>query len=432
MWVLALLRRIPWVATGALALLAGAFVLATRTHGPVWLLVVWFAAALLWPPGDGPANIAREAILVSVGMGLLLLYAYQPSYAWRQAIIWLWASVLTGFASTDPIRERLHRRWVARAGMALALSLTLLTSVWGMSPSPGGPRLWLCLGVFCLHPGTGVLLAWMWIWAHEDTLWTRALWGLAAMGVFWLQGDWGLAGLILLTGLSLAWLEGALSAQDVRRVVALTLALAAIAWALSPRVRWRMAAWLWPSQDPSGWGYQLIQARCALSQGGWRGAGPAARAGARVPLALTDFAYIAWSADGGLLAASVLLLAQVTPWMALGMLGLRDGRATTARFRWAVAAWLAWQSVWVLGGNVGLLPITGLPLPWVAYGGAMLTALSLAAGQAIALPLQPARRPPWPHADARGRALLGLWLALTVAAWLMTAYLMAQATPPHC
>ncbi|NPA06670.1 MAG: FtsW/RodA/SpoVE family cell cycle protein [Chloroflexi bacterium] len=431
MLVLALLRRFPWVAASALVPLAAALAFATATRGPWWLLALWLAGSLLWPPGAGyRTHLAREAILASVGMGLLLLYGYAPAYAWRQAAIWLWASALAGLAATEPIHAWLQRPNLARLGMAIALALTLLAWQKGVSPSPGGPRLWLCTPTVCLHPGTGVLLAWVWVWAYEPKPWARGLWGLAAVAVLLMQGDWGIAGLVVLIGLSGLWVEGRLTARGLARVTVVLLAAAMLAWAGSARVRWRVAAWLWPERDPAGWGYQSLQARCALSQGGWRGAGLAARAAARVPLALTDFAYIAWSADAGLVAALALLLGQSVPWLGLGLQGLADGDPVAARFRWAVAAWLAWQSTWVLGGNVGLLPITGLPLPWVAYGGAMLTALSIAAAHALAHPWTPTRRPnPW---RTRGLLLLGLWAALTLAAGLRTAYLMAQAKPPHC
>ncbi|HNN49208.1 MAG TPA: FtsW/RodA/SpoVE family cell cycle protein, partial [Marmoricola sp.] len=145
----------------------------------------------------------------------------------------------------------------------------------------------------------------------------------------------------------------------------------------------RFLAFTNPSLDPQGAGYNTAQARIAIGNGGLWGQGLFAGSQTRsgfVPEQHTDFIFTVAGEELGLLGAGVLiLLFGVLLWRAL-LIARRStdlfGRVTAA----GVACWLGFQSFQSIGMCLGIMPVTGVPLPLVSYGGSSLFATLLAIG----------------------------------------------------
>ncbi|MCY7365663.1 MAG: rod shape-determining protein RodA [Frankiaceae bacterium] len=145
----------------------------------------------------------------------------------------------------------------------------------------------------------------------------------------------------------------------------------------------RFAAFANPELDPRGVGYNTNQARIAIGSGGLTGKGlfqGTQTAGRFIPEQQTDFVFTVAGEELGLLGASLLLaLLGVVLWRGLRIASLASdafGRLVAA----GVVCWFAFQSFVNVGMTLGIMPVTGLPLPFVSYGGSAMFANLLAVG----------------------------------------------------
>jgi rod shape determining protein RodA len=209
--------------------------------------------------------------------------------------------------------------------------------------------------------------------------------GLAGLpiGLIMLQPDLGTtlvftaitAGAVLVSGAS------------KRLIAGLVLASAgAVGWLVTvarPYQIERLAVLLDPSADPGGSGYTAAQAKIAIGSGGLFGRGlfqGEQTAGGFVPEQHTDFIFTVAGEELGFAGcAAILLLVTAVLWR-----GLRIAAASASPYgrvvAGAVVSWLAFQAFVNVGMTVGLMPITGLPLPFVSFGGSATIACMAAVG----------------------------------------------------
>jgi cell division protein FtsW (lipid II flippase) len=152
----------------------------------------------------------------------------------------------------------------------------------------------------------------------------------------------------------------------------LVLATGFIGYLVFGHVQARVDAWLDPHADPSGTGYQSLQATYAVNAGGITGAGLGRGMPAVVPAASTDYVYTAVAEELGLAGAAGVALA----FLILVHAGLRvaaESPDTYDRFlSAAVALLIGIQAAVIIAGNLRLIPTTGITLPFVSYGGSSL------------------------------------------------------------
>ncbi|MEV6672818.1 rod shape-determining protein RodA [Streptomyces sp. NPDC051162] len=145
----------------------------------------------------------------------------------------------------------------------------------------------------------------------------------------------------------------------------------------------RFAAFANPALDPSGVGYNTNQARIAIGSGGLTGAGlfhGSQTTGQFVPEQQTDFIFTVAGEELGFVGAgAIIFLVGVVLWRAC-----RIARETTELYGAIVAAgiiaWFAFQAFENIGMTLGIMPVTGLPLPFVSYGGSSMFAAWIAIG----------------------------------------------------
>jgi hypothetical protein len=145
-----------------------------------------------------------------------------------------------------------------------------------------------------------------------------------------------------------------------------------IGYVLFDVVNQRVDAWINPWLDPSGRSYQIVQSLLAVANGGMIGRGPGMGSPSLVPIAQSDFIFTAISEESGLLGALALL----------GILALFASRGIRIAIRSVdifkrllaigLGVHLVGQSILIIGGNLRLLPLTGVTLPFVSYGGSSL------------------------------------------------------------
>ena len=136
----------------------------------------------------------------------------------------------------------------------------------------------------------------------------------------------------------------------------------------------RVTIWLDPWQDPKGDGFQIVESAFAFSAGGVTGTGINLGSPTRIPYAETDFIFAAIGEELGLLGAGAVLLAYL---LMIGA-GLRIALRTEVPFERLLATGLTVligvQSFIIIAGVTRVLPLTGVTLPFVSYGGSSLIA----------------------------------------------------------
>jgi cell division protein FtsW len=158
--------------------------------------------------------------------------------------------------------------------------------------------------------------------------------------------------------------------------------------------RGRIAAWLDPMSDPSNYGYQTLQGYLALGSGGWfgRGLGQGRGQWLYIPNAHTDYIYAIIGEELGLVGTLTVLLL----YAALAIGGMRVARLAPDPFgrllATAITGWVLLQAGINIGSVVGLLPVTGVTLPLVSFGGSSLVFTMLGLG--LLLSIARAGRPP--------------------------------------
>ncbi len=374
------------------AVRAGSWQAFASSLRPLLLIPVWAAAAIALHRQLSARHPNRDPILFPVGLllagwGALLVLRLSPSYGLRQ-IAWLAVGSLLAWIV---LRLPADLRWLRRyryVWLAGGLALTALTLLAGTNPSGGEERLWLgCCGVY-LQPSEPLrllLLAYLasfladrlsFGWAAHRTHLRSALlplflvWGIS-VGILLVQRDLGTGTLLL--GLLAVMLYMAVDRWQVL-LLALLLAVvgAAAAYLLFDVVRLRVFAWLNPWADPMGGSYQVIQGLIAYASGGLFGRGPGIGSPGLVPIAVSDYIFAAVGEEWGLTGG----LALIALYALLVQRGLRAARRSTDPFRALMASGIAaafgLQALMILGGVLRLLPITGITLPFLSYGGSSL------------------------------------------------------------
>ncbi|MEV8315545.1 rod shape-determining protein RodA [Streptomyces sp. NPDC059900] len=184
-------------------------------------------------------------------------------------------------------------------------------------------------------------------------------------------------GVLLASGASNRWVFGLLGTGAAGAVAVWQLGI------LDDYQIARFAAFANPALDPAGVGYNTNQARIAIGSGGLSGTGlfkGSQTTGQFVPEQQTDFVFTVAGEELGFAGAGlILVLLGVLLWRAC-----RIARETTELYGTIVAAgiiaWFAFQSFENIGMTLGIMPVAGLPLPFVSYGGSSMFAVWVAVG----------------------------------------------------
>ncbi|MFL5680091.1 MAG: FtsW/RodA/SpoVE family cell cycle protein [Chloroflexota bacterium] len=230
-----------------------------------------------------------------------------------------------------------------------------------------------------------------------------AMWAIA-LGIVVVQRDLGAALLFFAVFLLLLYITTA-RASYVAIGLVLFVAGSALMYKLFAHVQQRVDIWLDPFHDPSGAGYQVIQALYAFARGGILGTGlgnglPTVGGRLPIPAVHTDFPFAALGEELGLIG----VLAILGVYLVVVVRGLRIAASAADDFRALLAAGLSLvvgvQAFIIAAGNLKMIPLTGITLPFISYGGSSLLANALVIGLLLALSDRGVEPPPVPR---RGR-----------------------------
>ena len=352
-------------------------------------LVAHFVARVTIPLAD-PYLLPMAALLTAIG--LTEIYRLGPDKAFRQG---LWVVIGVGVFSATLFWLRHDYRVLEQYKYVFgvtALVLIFLPRLPVIGEPINGSRLWIHVGSLQFQPGElGKIALIVFLAAYlrerrevlaqgrlKDWGPLLVIWG-AAMLLLFVTNDLGSA--LLYYGIFLAMVYVATARLSfVAAGLGLFLVGAFAVTQVTPHVQERVNVWLDPYKHADSSGYQILQSLYSIAHGGFGGTGLArgivtTPTGQQVvPDLNTDFIYSALAQELGLVGAAAILLL----YMAFVLRGFQIALAATDGFSKLLAAGLsfgfAFQAFVIVGGITRVIPLTGITLPFVSYGGSSIVA----------------------------------------------------------
>ena len=326
------------------------------------------------------------ALLLLAGLGLAVLYGasgQNPDLILRQAVRLLIAFAgMAALAQISPHHLRYLTPWL------YGLGLLLLVTVLGIGQISKGAQRWLDLGLFRFQPSemmkvcVPMTLAWYLAERRLPPSWGRVLLAglmvLAPVALTAKQPDLGTALLIAVAGVCVLFLAGV----TWRLIIALGVLLATLTpvmwYLMHDYQRARVLTFLNPENDPLGAGYHIIQSKIAIGAGGLVGKGWLNGTQSQLdflPERSTDFIFAVLGEEFGL--AGILLLFSVYLFVIMrGLYIAVHAQDSFARLLGGGITLMFFVYIIVNTGMVtGMLPVVGVPLPLISYGGTSMVTL---------------------------------------------------------
>jgi len=326
------------------------------------------------------------ALLLLCGCGLLVLFSatdQDPNKLYRQLIrLGIAFTVMVAVAQIPPLKLQ---RWSLPL---FGIGLAMLVGVLVMGEIGKGAKRWLNLGVVRFQPSeilkitVPMMLAWYLAERPLPPRGLRILWTIVLIAVPVLliarQPDLGTALLVASTGIIVLFLAG-LKWRLIALLGVGTAALAPLVWYfMHPYQRERVLSFLNPESDPFGTGYHIIQSKIAIGSGGVYGKGWLGGTQSRLeflPERSTDFVFAILGEEFGLIG----ILAMLAIYLFIILRGLHiatQAQDTYGRLLSGGLTLVFFVYLFVNTGMVtGLLPVVGIPLPLVSYGGTSLVTI---------------------------------------------------------
>ncbi|HEX6311345.1 MAG TPA: putative lipid II flippase FtsW [Acidimicrobiia bacterium] len=339
----------------------------------------------------GVLNIVGVVMVLSASSVASLTNYGSAWYFFQRQLLWTVLGCVA-FAVTARIDYHAWRRWVLPL-LVVSVVLLVLVLVPGIGIYVGGSRRWLGSGFFRFQPTELAKLALLVFSADVLTRraddvydWRRVLrpvllvFGVTALLVLREPDMDSTVVLALIVGTVLV--VGGVRLRHLAVLGGAGVLAAAVLAVAEPYRRARVFTYLHPWTDPSNTGYQVSQSLIALGSGGWTGVGLGAGRSKWLflPNAHTDFIFAIIGEELGILGCLLV----VGLFVAFAVLGTRIAARAPDRFGMLLAAgitvWVVGQAAINIGGVVGLLPVSGIPLPFVSFGGSALVFTMAAAG----------------------------------------------------
>jgi cell division protein FtsW (lipid II flippase) len=331
------------------------------------------------------------------GIGYVIIARLEPKLANRQAA-WTAIAIVAYVLTLTAVRSTRRIERLRYTFALIGVMLLLLPLVPGIGREINGSRIWVGIGPISFQPGelakiTLALYFASYLVDHREVLAgvkkrTRLgrlgvtlpelrhagpialMWAVSLMVMFY-QKDLGSSLLFFTLFVVMVWLA---TGRPLYLIIgSLMFALGSfISWMAFAHVQRRVRVWIDPWPEASKAGYQIVQSLYAFGSGGVGGTGLALGSPTRIPYASTDFIFAVIGEELGFVGTTAVLAA----FLLLIGAGLRIARRATRPFDQLLAAGLTTiigvQTFVIVGGVTRLVPLTGVTLPFVSYGGSSL------------------------------------------------------------
>jgi cell division protein FtsW (lipid II flippase) len=379
-------------------------------HFVVWILCAFIGETVLerYLPGRDPLLFPITMFLS--GWGLILIDRLAPNFADRQTI-WLIVSVVAMLlvAITPHIL-----RWLRQYRYVLLLfGILLLLGTITLGTNPSGavnaPQLWLGFGAIFFQPSEAlkiILVAFLASYLAEQfpairtglvegKRWNPSfsprvlgpimlMWSICVVILVW-QRDLGTAILFFTIFILLLYVASGSNLILLSGAVLIVVA-GLVGYKAFPVVRLRMDIWINPWPEADGRAFQIVQSLFAFAAGGTFGQGVGQGSPTYIPVVHSDFVFSALAEEWGLLGI-ITVIACITLLVARGLqIAIRqERRSFLSLLAVGLSSLIATQSFLIMAGVLKIVPLTGVTLPYLSYGGSSLLASFVIVGLLLRL-----------------------------------------------
>ena len=351
---------------------------------PLTTILVTNLMGKIWPVDR--AILILVLLLASVGL-IALSDVCRSEETPRDQAIYALAGVVTMFVGAALIRGLSN--WKKRAPLMMALCALALMTPWLPAPIGGwyeGARNWIHLGPISGQPSEfmkPVLIVILAAGFSNRARFARCLPYIAfaalCCGILLTERDLGALLLYFLTTVLMYYVASSNGALCVAGL-GMGAGAAVIAYNAMPYVQDRVAIWKNPWSDPLDAGYQVVRALAAIGSGGLFGMGLGLGMPRSVPLYHSDFIFTSIAEEFGLI-FSIALMAVYVLIIMRGLIVAMNARTSFHSITaFGLVAIMGLQALLIIGGNTKLLPLTGVTLPLVSYGGSSLVSCFFSMG----------------------------------------------------
>ncbi|MDA8189477.1 MAG: rod shape-determining protein RodA [Dehalococcoidales bacterium] len=336
-------------------------------------------------------------LLIGYGMAMIYSATYQPDKPFLVSDLVIRQAIYAGVGLTLLVAMLTidYRLLGNLAPVAYFLTIGLLGVVLVLGRITHGAQRWIDLGIFPLQPSEMAKLLLIITLAkymadHEEEMTSKIQYVLISLaivgvpaGLTFIQPDLGTAVILLIIWIGMAVMVGVRLLHWAGLSLAGVLAAPVLWMGMQGYMRTRLAVFLDPQSDPMGAGYNIIQALTAVGSGGLLGRGFTSGTQSQLHflrVQYADFIFSVLAEELGFVGACVLFLLIAVLLIRL----LKAASLSTETFGRLIATgivtWLAFQTFINVGMNIRVLPVTGVPLPFISYGGSSLIMILVAIG----------------------------------------------------
>lgn len=304
-------------------------------------------------------------------LGVLVLYSTNPSYALQQAVSY---GIGLGGMIFCIYLIRNVRSWKKALLFLMPFALFMLILPVLTGTEINGAKNWIRFGPVSFQPSEPVklvlILALAFYISERKTI-PWLLFTLLALSLLMLEKDLGTALLYYCTALLIFWAaSGNLPATGLGIFGGCGAAL--LGYRMFAHVRTRVRIWQNPWEDVNGTGFQLIRGLMAIASGGWVGVGLGLGAPTSVPVYESDFIFSVICEQFGLIfGICVLIMYLLFIWRSTEI-AMAAGKSFCGLLTMGATVMLGLQTFVIIGGILKLIPLTGVTLPFISYGGSSL------------------------------------------------------------
>lgn len=331
--------------------------------------IVYILMKYLMPEGDITLFLISTFL---AEIGLIIIYRLQPDLAIKQ-IVWVASGMLLYIITAYLYRftDRINRYYL----IYIVLGIALLVVTLAFGKEVGGSTNWLSIDGITFQPSEFVKLLYILFMANflmkkgeDKKVWYALGITLLLVLLLMLQKDLGSALIFYLTGLIMVYVATSNLIYTGLGLVALG-AGGVMSFYIFEHVRIRIYAWLNPWIDVPGKGYQIVQSLLAISSGGYLGTGLGLGHPELIPAVYTDFIFSAISEEMGFLGAAALIFMYFLILYRGIRISLRCEDPVDKLVAVGLTAMFSIQVFTIIGGVIKFIPLTGVTLPFISYGG---------------------------------------------------------------
>lgn len=338
------------------------------------------------------------AMLVSIGS--IMLFRLNFDYGKKQ-ILWYLVGICIFFAAY--IAMRCIKVWNKLIYFYIGLSFAAYIVTLIIGDTVAGSKNWISIGNYSIQPSEFIKIIYVFALAcfmsnkfGEDHFFARKLLGInyrdiamaiyvyMCIGFFILQREWGTALLFFMIYFTVIFIY-----DKNYKIILINLIMAVVVayagYKLTPHIQNRVNIWLDPWSDIGGKGYQITQSLFAITAGGYFGTGIGQGSPHYIPEVHSDFIFAAICEEMGVFIGIAIIMI----YFLFSYRGVKIAINTKNDFYKALAILLtisfAYQTFIIVGGVIKLIPLTGITLPFISYGGSSLISSYISMGILVAI-----------------------------------------------